>query len=393
MQGPLHGIRVIDMTAVGMGPWATQLLGDMGADVVKIEPPDGDIVRHVAPQRSAGMGHAFLNLNRNKRSVVLDAKSQRGAEAIRRLAASADVFVTNVRPAATRRLGLDYEALARSNARLVYCACYGYGESGPYAGRPGVDDTIQAACGLAAMQGFGAAAPSFVHSIIVDKILGIQVAHAITLALLARERTGQGQRVDVPMFETMVAFMAPEHLAGLSFDPPLGPAGYSRVLNPYRKPFRTKDGYLAVLPYTDAQWRRFFSITGQPSLADDPRYRTSHARSSRAAELYRYVEECLAGRSTAEWEVALRDADIPFAPVKSMEDLLDDPHLLAVGFWKTVEHPTEGRLRSPDIPVKLSKTPGSIRRHAPGLGEHTEEVLREAGLADLLPPAPSKEKH
>jgi len=380
MAGALEGIKVVDMTGVGMGPWATQMLGDMGADVVKIETADGDVFRHALPMRHPRMSHAFLNFNRNKRSVLLDAKSELGREAMLRLVRGADVFVSNVRPAGLKRLGLDYESVKALNPRLIYCGCYGYSEKGPYAGRPAIDDTIQAACSLAWFQGVNQEAPRFVPTAMADKVLSLYVSNAITTALFARERTGKGQAIEVPMFESMVAFMMPEHLGGLTFEPPLGPAGYSRMMDPYRKPFRTKDGYMCVVPYTNAQWRRFFTLVGQPALADDPRFKELVDRSRNFTALYSFVERVVADKTTAEWTAVLAEADIPFAKVNSVDDLLDDPHLKAVGFWKAFDHPTEGRIRAAGIPVSYSGTPGSIRRLAPGLGEHTDEVLRELGL-------------
>jgi crotonobetainyl-CoA:carnitine CoA-transferase CaiB-like acyl-CoA transferase len=383
MAGALDGIRVIDMTSVGMGPMATQMLGDMGADVIKVESGEGDVFRHVTPQRHAGMSHAHLNLNRNKRSIVVDAKSDEGRRVLLALLATADVFISNTRAPAMRRLGLDYASLESQFPRLVYCACYGYSEDGPYAGRPAVDDTIQAVSGLAWLQGSaGASAPRYVNSVVADKVVALQVANAIALALYARERSGLGQSIEVPMFESMVAFLAPEHLAGLSFVPSEGPAGYTRLLNEFRRPFRTRDGYIGVVPYTDAQWRRFFALAGRPELADDARYKTLTTRSRHFPELYRFVEDALAERTTAEWSQTLADADIPFAPVNSFDDLLKDPHLVATGFWREYDHPTEGRLVQPGIPVRFSRTPGAIRRHPPTLGEHTQQILREQESGD-----------
>jgi len=379
-QGPLEGIRVLDMTGVGMGPYATQTLGDMGADVIKVETAAGDVFRHVTPQRHPGMSHAFLNYNRNKRSVVLDAKTGRGKEAMRRLAQRADVFVSNVRPQAMRRLGLDYASVQAMNPRIVYAACYGYGESGPYAGRAGIDDTLQAASGAAWLQGYGQDAPRYVNTVMADKVVGLHVVQSIAMALYARERTGRGQFVEVPMFETMVAFLATEHLGGLTYEPPMGGAGYARMLTPFRKPFRTRDGWMGVVPYTDAQWQRFFRIAGRPDMAADPKYATLVARSRVFSELYRFVEDTLVSRTNAEWEALLSDGDIPFAPVNSFDDLVEDRHLKAIGFWKSVEHPSEGKVRMADIAVRFSDTPGSIRRLAPRLGEHTAEVLREIGM-------------
>lgn len=376
MPGPLHGIRVIDITSVGMGPMATQMLGDMGADVIKIESAEGDVFRHVTPQRHAAMSHTHLNLNRNKRSAVIDVKTAEGRAQLDALIGGADVFISNMRAPAMRRLGLDYTTLAARFPELVYCACYGYSEAGPYAGRAAIDDTIQAASGMAWLQGgAGAGAPCYVNSVVADKVVALYVANAVTSALLARERGAGGQAVEVPMFECMVAFLAPEHLAGLTFVPPEGPAGYTRLLNEYRRPFRTRDGYMSVVPYTTPQWQRFFDLTGHPEMAQDPRYQTLNSRSRHFPELYRYVETVLAERGTAQWTELLASADIPFAPVNGFEELLADPHLKATGFWHESEHPTEGRLIQAGLPVRFSRTPGEIRRHPPGLGEHTDEIL------------------
>jgi crotonobetainyl-CoA:carnitine CoA-transferase CaiB-like acyl-CoA transferase len=380
LHGPLEGVRVLDITTIAMGPWATQNLGDMGADVIKIEPPEGDVFRYVKPCRHDSMSPPYLNLNRNKRSVVLDLKSARGKERLLKIARKCDVLVCNVRPQAMRRLGLDYEALRKENERLVYCGCYGYSEDGPYAGRAAVDDAIQAASGLAWIQGYRGAEPRYVNSIVGDKVVGLYVAQAVAMALYAREKTGRGQFIEVPMFEAMVSFVVPEHLSGLTFEPPLGEAGYERLLNPYRKPYRTRDGHIAVVPYNDVQWARFFEIAGRPEMMRDPRYSTVLARSNHFAELYRFIETTLATRGTAEWAEAFAKAELPFAVVNSFADLFSDPHLAQTGYWHTLEHPTEGKIRVPGIPVKFSETPGALRRHAPNLGEHTDEVLRELGI-------------
>lgn len=376
MTGALDGIRILDLTSVGMGPMATQMLGDMGADVIKVEPPAGDVFRHVTPQRNKGMSHAHLNFNRNKRSVVLDMKDAAVRERLLALLESCDVLVSNMRATAMQRLGLDYESLKDRFPRLVYCACYGYGEDGAYAGRPAIDDTIQAVSGVAWLQGAaGEEAPRYVNTVVADKVVALYVSNAIMFALFARERTGKGQAVEVPMFECMAAFLAPEHLAGMTFEPPMGAPGYARLLNEFRRPFRTADGYMSVVPYTSAQWDRFFALTGEPELTQDTRYNTPENRSRHFTELYQYVETMLASRTSSEWEAKLADADIPFAKVNSLSDLLHDPHLVSRGFWQRVEHPTEGTVVQAGIPIRLSGTPGSIRRHAPGLGEHTEELL------------------
>jgi crotonobetainyl-CoA:carnitine CoA-transferase CaiB-like acyl-CoA transferase len=381
MSGPLQGVRVLDLTAIAMGPWATQQLGDMGADVIKVEPPEGDVFRYVKPCRHDSMSPPYLNLNRNKRSVVLNLKTAEGKRRLLAIAAKSDVFVCNVRPQAMRRLGLDYEALRAANPRIIYVGCYGYSEQGPYAGRAAVDDNIQAASGLAWLQGYrGDQPPRYANSIVADKVAALYIVQAVAMALYAREKTGEGQFVEVPMFESMVSFVVPEHLSGLTFDPPLGEAGYSRLLNPFRKPFRTADGYISVVPYNDNQWRRFFELAGKPEMMSDPRYATVLARSTRFDELYGFIEETLARRPTAEWAAAFDKAELPFAVVNDFEGLFADPHLEAIGYWKSVEHPTEGKLRTPGIPVRYSGTPAAIRRHAPNLGEHTEEVLRELGI-------------
>lgn len=374
--GALDGVTVVDVTSVGMGPMATQMLGDMGADVIKVEQRDGDVFRHVTPQRNHGMSHTYLNLNRNKRSVVLDLKSADGIGQLLSLLGKADVFVSNMRAPALRRLGLDAERLTETHPRLIHCGCYGYSERGPYGGRAAVDDTIQAACGLAWLQGgAGGEAPRYVNTVVADKAVALYVANAITAALFARERTGRGQAVEVPMFECMVSFLAVEHLAGLTFVPPEGPAGYSRLLNAFRKPFATTDGFIGVVPYTDAQWKRFFELVGAPELLADDRFATAVARSRHFGPLYEIVEQALKKRSTAQWIALLQGADIPFAPVNSFGDLLDDPHLAAIGFWKRVEHPTEGSLIQAGFPIHFSRTPATVRRHAPALGEHTDELL------------------
>jgi len=380
--GPLDGVRVLDLTAVVMGPWATQNLGDMGADVIKIEPVEGDVLRAMKPNRHDSMSPSFLNFNRNKRSVALDLKTPRGKKVLRALAKKSDVLVCNVRPQAMRRLQLDYESLKNENPRLIYCGCYGYSEKGPYAGRAAIDDTVQAASGLAWLQGYCGDDPRFVNAIIGDKIVGLYVVQAVAMALYAREKTGRGQFIEVPMFEAMTAFVVPEHLQGLTFEPPLGAAGYDRLLNPFRKPFKTRDGHISVVPYNDGQWKKFFEFAGKPQMIQDPRYATVLARSKHFGELYQFIESTLAGRPTAELVEAFARIELPFATVNTFDSLLTDPHLAATGFWKTVNHPTEGAMRMPDIAVKFSDTPASVRRLAPNLGEHTGEVLKELGIDD-----------
>jgi crotonobetainyl-CoA:carnitine CoA-transferase CaiB-like acyl-CoA transferase len=380
MPGPLTGVRVIDLTSVVMGPYATQILGDMGADVIKVESPEGDVFRHVAPFRNRGMSAGFLNLNRNKRSIALDLKREDERQALLDLLTGADVFVTTVRPQAMRKLGLDYESLRERNPRLIYCGAYGFSESGPYAGRPAFDDVIQAMCGIASLQGERRLedGPRYVNTILADKISGCVVAYAVAMALYERERSGRGQAIEVPMFETMVSFTMVEHLAGETFCPAQGGMGYERVLSEHRRPYRTKDGYIGLLPYTAEQWARFFKAAGRPEMAADPRVTDPAMRSRRIAELYSLLAEIVAERTTAEWVEILRAADLPMTPVFSPEDVLDDEHLRALGFFRREEHPSEGEVRTVGIPVRFSRTPGEVRRLAPRLNEHRDEILMEA---------------
>lgn len=360
--GPLAGIRVVDMTSVGMGPYATQILGDMGAEVIKIESPEGDVFRHTAPSRSSNMGAAFLNLNRNKQFVVLDLKNDVDLIAAKKLISAADVFVSNVRPQSLRRLGLDYESLRLENPRLIYCGAYGYSEHGPYAGQPAFDDIIQARSGMAQFQGTNSPdGPQYVNTILADKVAGLTIAYSIPMALYERERSGLGQNIEVPMFETLVSFLALEQLSGQTFVPGLGGVGYSRVLSPHRKPYLTRDGYIALLPYTSGQWSRFFSLSGRSDLSIDLRYADASARSANIDQLYATLAEIVATKTTAQWLELLRDADIPHSEVSTFDELFDDPHLKATGMFYEYDHPTEGRLRGVGIPTRFSRTPGNIR--------------------------------
>lgn len=379
MSGPLAGVRVIDMTTVAMGPYATQILGDMGADVIKVESPEGDVFRHAAPMRNPGMGAAYLNLNRNKRSIVLDLKDDEDKAVMLELLADADVFVSNTRPQALRKLGLDYETLKARNPRLIFCGTYGFAEKGPYAGRPAFDDVIQAMSGLAALQGHNSGeGPEYVNTIMADKCTGLTAAYAIAMALYEREKSGAGQSIEVPMLETMVSFNLLEHLAGETFVPATAAMGYERVLSPHRRPYRTRDGFIGLLPYTNTHWKRFFELAA-PRYAADARFADAPSRSRNINALYAILAELVAERSTAEWQELLKDADIPMAPIATPADVLADPHLEATGFFPVGSHPSEGTVRSIGIPVTFSRTPGSIRRLAPKLGEHSEEVRTEVG--------------
>ncbi|NLC35603.1 MAG: CoA transferase [Alcaligenaceae bacterium] len=367
MSGPLAGVRIIDMTSVGMGPYATQILADMGAEVIKVESPQGDVFRATSPSANAGMGPAYLNLNRNKYSVILDAKKPADREQLLNLVDEADVFVSNVRPAALQRLGLDAETLCSRNPRLIHCIAVGFGQAGPYAARPAFDDIIQAMSGLAELQGHNDGAPAYVNTILADKIAGLTLAYAIPMALYERERSGMGQALEIPMFETMVSFTLIEHLSGHSYIPPRGPMGYNRVLSKQRRPYPTRDGYIALLPYTDAQWQRFFTLAGRPDLTMDARYANAESRAQHFDELYQDLADIVIQKTTEQWLSLLAAADIPHSPVNTPEALFEDEHLKKVGFFQKVDHPTEGPLTTMSIPVRFSRTPGAIRWLAPPL--------------------------
>ena len=384
MSGPLAGVRIVDMTTVLMGPYATQILGDMGADVIKVEPPRGDGSRDLGPMRNPGMGPLFMHANRSKRSIVLDLKKKAGLRALLRLAKGADVLIYNVRPQAMARLGLSYEEVAAVNPRIVYVGPYGFGQSGPYAARPAYDDLIQGAAGLPSLAvRAGAEMPRYVPCTVADRTVGLNAVNAIAAALYYRERTGEGQAIGIPMFETMAQFVLGDHLGGRTFEPPLGPTGYARLLAKERRPYATKDGYICALVYNDKQWKSFFALIGRPEvLESDPRFADLGSRTGHIDELYSLVAETLATRTTAEWLVALDRADIPAMPMHTLDTLIDDPHLAAVGFFEMVEHPSEGRMRSMAVPGTWSKSQPAVERLAPRLGEHSAEILHEAGYSE-----------
>jgi crotonobetainyl-CoA:carnitine CoA-transferase CaiB-like acyl-CoA transferase len=380
MSGPLTGVRVVDCTTVVLGPWAAQQLGDLGADVVKVEPPEGDTTRQLGPMRNPDMGAFFLAVNRNKRSIVLDLKKDEARRALLRLASNADVLLHNYRPQAARRLGMSYETFRGVNPGLIYVGTYGFRAAGPYGEKPAYDDIIQAVSGVASTLTPLANEPRYVPTIVADKTSSMTVLAAVLAALYHKARTGEGQEVEVPMFESLAAWVMVEHLYGETFVPPLDSVGYKRVLNRYRRPYKTKDGYLAILPYTDRNWRDFFKIAGRQDLADDPRYASLGSRLKHIEFLYEEIGRIAPARTNAEWLAELDAHNIPAMIVNSLDSLLTDPHLEATGFWQLVDHPSEGKMRLTGIPAHYSKTPGAIRHLPPRLGEHSVEILKEAGL-------------
>lgn len=382
MAGPLEGVKVLEMASIVLGPLAGQFLGDMGANVIKIEAPSGDLTRVQGPRRSDNMSALFLTCNRNKRSVVLNLRREADRQAFRSLIADADVFIHSVRTEAARKSGFDYVSVADLNPGLVYCHVKGFSDEGAYAGRPAYDDIIQGLSGLAALQSAIGGEPRYIPSVVADKLSGVHAAYAIMVALYHKLNTGRGQEVTVPMFETMAAFNVVEHLWGASFEPHEGSVHYPGIANAVRKPFQTSDGHVAFLPHTDAHWERFLGAIGDLEKLDDPRFANFAARQANYSDVWAYVRTKMIQKSTQEWLDLLGDADVPIGRVNTIEGLLTDPHLESVDFWKLHEHPTEGTLRFASSPFGFSDSPASIRRMPPRLGEHTEEVLREHGFSE-----------
>jgi crotonobetainyl-CoA:carnitine CoA-transferase CaiB-like acyl-CoA transferase len=380
--GPLEGVRIIDMTTVLMGPYATQMLGDYGADVIKVETPDGDVTRLIGPTRHPGMGPVFLNTNRSKRSICLDLKKPAGRDALLRLIASADVLIYNVRPQAMERLQLGYDVVRKINPRLIYAGVFGFGQDGPYAAKPAYDDLIQGGSALAHLMAIGGdGTPRYVPNALVDRIVGTHAVGAVLASLVHRERSGQGQRVDIPMLETMAGFVMGDHMGGLTYEPPLDKGGYARHLSPDRRPYQTSDGYICVIVYNDKQWENFFKATDRDDLRADPKFASFAGRAQNIDVVYAELARMLKQRTTAEWTDLLDKADIPTLPMHSLESILTDPHLAATDFFPVVEHPTEGAIRSMRVSATWSDTPAEPARLAPRLGEHSREILQEAGFS------------
>ncbi|MET4577669.1 CaiB/BaiF CoA transferase family protein [Ottowia thiooxydans] len=382
MSGPLTGIVVIDASNFVFGPVSTQLLGDMGADVIKVEPPEGDPTRGIGAGRTKGMGSFFLNLNRNKRSVVLDLKSPEGARSLRKLFATADVFVHNMRSSALQKLGLTFEALHAEFPRLIHASAQGFGAGGPYFDRPAYDDVIQGLSGIAGLNAAAFGQPAYAPMLLTDKLCGVYLAQAITAALLYREREGVAQKVEVPMLETMASFNLLDHLADGVLQPEPGEAtswkGYARVFNPSHRPLHTKDGYISIIANTDSQWRRLFQLIEKPELSDDKRFTTIGDRMKHVGELYTLVEEALSEGTSEEWLAKLSAVDVPCGPIHDLNALRMDPHLAQTGFFRTFPHPSEGNLVMPAPPIGFSASPASVRLGPPRLGEHNAEINHSA---------------
>ena len=378
----LEGVRVVDLTTVVMGPLATRMLADMGADVIWVEAPDGDVLREYEPMRSPKMGAFNMSVSRNKRSVVLDLKTDIGREAMRDLVATADVFVTNIRRKAVQRFGFHEPGVRAIRPDIVYCMANGFGSTGPNADKTAYDDVIQAASGLASTFAWHGGEPRLVPSILADKVAGVHIAFAIAAALFERERTGQGVSIEVPMAETMAAFNLVEHLGGQTFRPQHGDFSYSRIRTPHRRPRRTADGWIVILPYSTDNWRCFFEFAGRPGLCDDERFRTGGSRIRHSDELYGLLDEIVRTRSTAEWLEFCADNSIPASEVVDLEHIREHPHFAAVGLIQDDEHPTEGPYSYVRDAIIVDGETSPVRHHSPRLGADTEEVLRELGWDD-----------
>lgn len=379
----LSGMKVLDLSTVVMAPLAARILGDMGADVVKVEPPGGDSLRKIGPMRSPGMGPMYLNANRNKRSIALDLKSAAGHDALRKMIEGADVLLYNVRPQAMARMGFDYEACRAINPGIIHVSACGFGEDGPYAGRPAFDDLIQGLCALPSLVAqVGDGNPRYVPLAMVDRYVGVHVAVAVLGAFIHKMRTGEGQEIEVPMFETMAESVLSDHSGGAMFEPALGLPGYPRSLAPERHPYQTRDGYVCLMVYTDAHWRAFLSLVGSDLFDTDPRFKSLTTRTVHAREIHQMLEKNLLDRTCAEWLAAFEKADIPAERLHTLASLVEDEHLQRAGLFKWEDHPSEGRIRTMRPTTKWSATPPKVMRHAPLLGEHTHEILGELGYSE-----------
>lgn len=380
-KGPLDGVTILDLSSVIMGPYATQILGDLGADIIKVEAPSGDNIRHVGPMKNSGMGAIFLHLNRNKRSIKLDLKTSEGLEACLALVKKADLLIYNIRPQAMDRLGLSYETVKKQNPKIVYVGALGFGSEGPYGGQPAYDDVIQGMTGIADLyQKNSGEVPRYAPLTLADRAIGLQVAIAAIAGIFEAQKNGEGQSIEIPMFEGMVQMVLGDHLGGKTFIPSIGPTGYQRLLAKERRPYATEDGFIVLLIYNDKHWHSFFSLIDHAEMIEDDRYKNHQARAENISELYQFVATIIQKKSTAYWLEILKNNDIPAAPLYSVDDLIEDTHLQSTQSLPIMDHPTEGKIRTTAPLGNFSKTPLSIRQAAPQLGQHTEEILTELGL-------------
>ena len=381
-KGPLDGVKVVDLTTIVVGPICTRTLADYGAEVIKVEAPGGDLLRTMAEgSRNPGMSGKFINFNRNKRSIGLDIKKPEGLEAMRRLIDKADVFVSNVRPDALTRAGLDYATLSKTNPRLIVCSILAFGRGGRYYGRPAYDPVIQSLSGVAGTIARATGEPRFVPMVMTDHTSGLIAAQAIGFALYRREKTGKGEAIDVPMLENMASFVSSEHMGAMTFDPPVGPSGDGRLLSPNYKPVPTKDGYVTVRPNTNVQAFAFFDAIGKPELKTDPRFNSAAARTRNAAAYFEVQTTSLGHKTTDEWVELFDKLDVPAARYNTIDELLTDPHLTDVGFFKEEQHPSEGKIKRTRLANTFSGGARSNETPAPLMGQHTREILKEAGFS------------
>ncbi|MBV1691110.1 CoA transferase [Novosphingobium sp. G106] len=377
-KGPLAGIRVVDLTSVVFGPYATQIMADMGADVIKVEPPAGDNTRDITVGPVPGMGGVYVNVNRGKRSVMLDLRQEADKEVLRKLIATADVFIHSMRGSAIAKLGFSYEAVSAIRPDIVYTNCYGYSRRGPEADQPAYDDTIQAECGITYVQQLMNGEPGFVATIMADKVAGLHALQGTMMALFHRQRTGEGQEVEVTMFEAMASFMLVEHANGAMFTPPTTPAHYHRAVEKNRRPYKTKDGYVAALVYNDKHWNAFMASV-KPAWESDE-FSTLEKRAKQIGRVYGLLGETFLTRTTQEWLDLLRELHIPVAQLRTTDELFDNEQLNAIGFFETLDTP-QGPTKFPGVPTWFSATPGKVAGPAPTLGQHNAELLAELGLA------------
>jgi crotonobetainyl-CoA:carnitine CoA-transferase CaiB-like acyl-CoA transferase len=373
-------VTVVDLTTVVVGPICTRTLADYGAEVIKVEAPGGDLLRTMAQgSRNPGMSGKYINFNRNKRSIVLDIKKPDGLAALHRLIENADVFVSNVRPEALTRAGLDPASLAARNPKLIHCSILAFGRGGRYYNRPAYDPIVQSLSGVAGTLERATGEPRFVPMVMSDHTTGLIAAQCIGFALYRREKTGRGEAIDVPMLENMASFVSSEHLGAATFDPPIGPSGDGRLLSPDYRPLPTKDSYITVGPNTNQQAFAFFDAIGRPELKTDARFDSAFARTNNAAAYFEVRKTGLAQKTTAEWLEIFDRLDVPAARYNTIDDLLTDPHLTDVGFFQPEDHPSEGRIRRSRRANTFSGGERAVETHAPTLGEHTNAILAEAG--------------